>query len=148
MFPELGIPVHQQLDVRDGLFDVVELSDTNDVFGHAPALGRRHVDVDLVVSANVLDLGSPGSNDAVKEFLWHVDLLVDASRVGDRVVMVGANVLEDLLDVCRAVAGDSNVDRADDVSDLCCVLQYAWWYMMFIVESKRNGKKRKEKELE
>jgi len=78
----------------------------------------------------------------VKEFLWHVDLLVDASRVGDRVVVVGANVLEDLLDVCRAVAGDSDADRADDVSDLCCVLQYAWWYMMFIVESKTNGKKR------
>jgi hypothetical protein len=73
----------------------------------------------------VLDLGSPGSNDAVKEFLRHVDLLVDASRVGDRVVVVGANVLDDLfglLDVGRAVAGDSDADRGDDVSDLCCVV--------------------------
>lgn len=131
LFPELGIPIHQQLDVQDGLFDVVGLSDANDVFGHAPTLGRRHVDVDLVVSANVLDLGTPGPDNAVKEFLRHVDLLVDASRVGDRVVVVGANVLDDLLgllDVCRAVAGDPDADRGDDVSNLCVVYS-VWCYV-------------------
>ncbi len=121
LFPELGIPIHQQLNVRNGLFDIVGLADTNDVFRHTPAFVGGHVNLDLVVSTNVFDFGSPGTNDAVEEFVWDKDLLVDQSRVGDGMVVVGANVLDDLLrllDVCWDVAGNANANRGFDVSDL------------------------------
>lgn len=122
LFPKLRVPIHQQLDVGNGLFHIVGLSDANDIFRHTPALAGRHVNIDLVVSANVLNLGTSGTNDTVEEFLRDIDLLVDHSRVGNGVVVVGANVLDDLLgllDICRAVTGNSNADRGFHVSNLC-----------------------------
>ena len=69
----------------------------------------------------MLDLGSSSSNDAVKEFLWNVNLLMDQSRMGDGVMMVGTKVLDDLFgsfDIGWDVTGDSNTNRGLDVSNL------------------------------
>ena len=119
LLSQFGIPIHQQLDVRNGLFDVVRPSDTNNILVH----GRigRHIDVDVIVSANVFDFTATGTNDTMKEFLWNVDFLVDEPRMGDFVVMVVAQIPDDLLgrlDVLRTVSSDSDTGRRCDISDL------------------------------
>ena len=74
-----------------------------------------------IISANVLDFRSAGPNDAVKVLLGDIDLLVAKARVGDLVVVVIAEVTEDLLgrlDVVRTVAGDSDAHRGRNFSNL------------------------------
>ncbi|VEU40889.1 unnamed protein product [Pseudo-nitzschia multistriata] len=69
----------------------------------------------------MLDFRSAGPDDTVEEFRWDVDLLMNEPRMGDLVVVVLAEVSDDLLGglhVGGDVPGDSNSARRFHVSDL------------------------------
>lgn len=76
----------------------------------------------------------------MKEFLWDVDLLMNQSRMGDGVMMVGTKVFNNLFgsfDIGRDVTGNSNANRGFDVSNL---LDF-WMMRVKFKERNQSGEK-------
>ena len=94
-FTLCGIAFHERVNVGNGTVHGRLLAHHEHIVRDGILLG--HVDFDLVIALDVLDFGTPRSNDTVVKFGRHVHFFVNhVGAVGERVVMVPRQGRNDL----------------------------------------------------